>query len=178
MEKIFIALIQRVYLIKRINSLLCTISFFLIVILISQNPGSIQKSNYWLRSMLGLLLLSELILLTIYTRISFLNKRKRLNIFPINSRGLIICTWAEIGKIKLGNLGLLDRNPIFKDLSCLIWSRFWGISAALLMITSVLLDTKATSSFIFFLAINLMLALKREKEGFNEKLAHNEECEY
>jgi hypothetical protein len=167
MKKLLLSVIRKIYLIRRLDSLLCAISYIISAIVtcsaFSKNPLSY---NYWLLVFPSLYLITEIILLFIYKKIKLLKKTNRIDYFLINRKSPIVIKEPNHLGISIGNLaGFWSFSYIFIDVESLINSRITGIVIALLMAISILISGQDSLDLLLLLFIGFLLAIKMGSEG-------------
>lgn len=172
MKKAIIALIKRLYLIRRIDSLLCSISFVIAAIMACQEicPGLNQKK--WLVIFPVLYLFSEALLLFLYQKIKSMIKKNEIDYFKINRNRPIIPKSGMEGKIIVGNLTtFFSFLPNFTELRKLVVYKLIGLLISVLIIASISFSDLGLISLILVIFAGFFMAIKMETDEPEKELS-------
>ncbi len=172
MEKLFILTMRKLFLIRRLDSLLCALTLILsaFIMLFTAYYEELSvflmlsvESLYYLTAVPALYLLAEVFLLILYSQVMKKEQREKLDRFRINRYRKIILdnqyhSQPDSSSTLIGNpSSFLSFKKCFLDVETLIKSRLAGIVMALLNIILIIAATLSFSENIWIGAATLTL---------------------
>lgn len=158
-------MVQKVYLIRRLDSLLGGISYLICGLLIGPFELFSDSQRPFLLLFPILYFLLELLLLYVYKELQRLKENKQLNYFRVNRYRSIIMNNHHERDTQIGNLvGFWSFSKIYIDSRDLIKSKTLGLIAGISGIIIIFMEAKGYA-LILLVLIFILLAIKMEAEG-------------
>lgn len=172
MKNTLILLLRSLYLIRRLDSLFCVISFAIAaIVVVGQEFVPLLGKNRWFIIFPVLYLFNEALLLFLYHKIKTMTKKNEIDYFKVNRNRLIIPRIKAQRRIVVGNLThFLNFFPYFADLKILIIYKLIGLNIALLFLMSLLYANLGLASLIMIGLAGLLMAIKLETNKTEKKL--------
>lgn len=166
MKNLYLTLIKRIYLIRRLDSIFCLISLVISAILVFKLSDNLAINTSSLTFFPLTYLFLELLLLFSYKRIKKLRKSNQLDYFRINRKRLIVLNLNDKSKLKIGNLRyFLSLYPVYFDVKLLITSKLMGLIIAIMLLVSILVNTNSGYSLILLILASALIFIKPENEA-------------